>query len=123
MSNQLEDLFLSQLMFQRELCLCGKVKAITNVNGIGKVDDLENYKYHLIAMSEEFGELVKSDKRWKNLRNNHYDRQNKLEELSDVLITFINMCIYSGFSYNDIYDSTIKKINKNKKRLLEEVKK
>ena len=119
MNNNLSELFIAQIMFQKKLCLSGKVNA--NVNDIGEEDDIDNYKYHLIAMSEEFGELVKSDKRWKNLRNNHYNKENKLEELSDVLITFINLCIFSGFSVNDIYNSTYNKIKENGKRLLEEI--
>lgn len=115
MNNQLKELFDKQIDFQKQLCLTGKVNA--EYDTIGTKDDLDNYKYHLLAMTEELGELVKSDKRWKNLRNKHYDKINKMEELADVFITLINLCIYSGVSYHQLFVATDNKMSINLERI------
>jgi NTP pyrophosphatase (non-canonical NTP hydrolase) len=105
--NSLEELFERQISFQQHLGKCdGEPK-----------DDIENYKYHLIAMQEEMGEVLASDKRWKTHRNEAYDELNKKEELADVLITFMNLCIFSGFDIETLLEVTSDKIDSNFKRL------
>jgi len=76
-------------------------------------DDIIWSSYHMQALMEEVGEVLKADKRWKTHRNSHYDPQNKLEEIADVIITTINIALFSGFSGKDVYTAIIKKINKN----------
>lgn len=81
------------------------------------IDDVSLMSYHLIALLEESGELVKSDKRWKNFRNTHFDKDNKLEEVADCIITLFNICAFSGITPSDLEDALYKKIENNNKRL------
>ena len=70
----------------------------------------------LKMMLEEIGELVKSDKRWKNFRNNKFDRDNKLEELCDCFITLMNITMFSGFSCEEVEEAVANKIDENYER-------
>lgn len=81
------------------------------------VDNVQAAKYHMLALMEEVGELVKSDKRWKNFRNTHYDKDNKLEEISDCFITLLNVCLYSGISDEELIDAIFKKMMHNNERV------
>jgi NTP pyrophosphatase (non-canonical NTP hydrolase) len=81
------------------------------------VDSLTNYSYHVQAMVEEMGELMKADKRWKTHRNVVYDPLNKLEEISDVIITIINIALYSGFNYQEVGQAVLEKIEENELKL------
>lgn len=82
------------------------------------VDNIEACKYHMLALLEEAGELVKSDKRWKNYRNKKYDKVNKLEELADCFITLTNIALFSGITYDELTKAIFDKIDKNNKRLI-----
>lgn len=114
MSKSFEDFFNDQVDFQKKL-----------INNIGygveikKIpeDNVELSKYHMLALMEETGELVKSDKRWKNYRNTHFDKDNKLEELSDCFITLFNIAMYSGISAEELELALDKKIAENMKRI------
>lgn len=79
-------------------------------------DDVMVSSYHMLAMLEEIGELVKSDKRWKNFRNNKFDRDNKLEELCDCFITLMNIAMFSGFSGEEVEEAVANKIDENYER-------
>lgn len=81
------------------------------------IDNVSIAKYHMLALMEEVGELVKSDKRWKNFRNTHYDKDNKLEEISDCFITLLNICLYSGISSEELADAIVKKMMHNDERI------
>jgi NTP pyrophosphatase (non-canonical NTP hydrolase) len=81
------------------------------------IDDLQNYSYHVQAMVEELGELMKADKRWKTHRNVAYDPQNKLEEIADCFITLINISLYSGFSCTQVGQAIFQKIRENMDKL------
>lgn len=76
-------------------------------------DSKEWFMYHVCAMVEEMGEVMKSDKRWKSHRNKAYNRDEKLEELADVFITAMNMCIFSGFSGDTVANAIKRKIENN----------
>ena len=76
-------------------------------------DDLKAFSYHIQAMVEELGELMKSDKRWKTHRNAHYDPINKLEELADVFVTSLNLALFSGFNSQTVYKAISDKIIEN----------
>jgi NTP pyrophosphatase (non-canonical NTP hydrolase) len=79
-------------------------------------DDVKWFSYHIQAMVEELGELMKSDKRWKNIRNERYDKEEKLDELSDCFITLMNIAMYSGFYPSQVQEAIYNKIEKNFKR-------
>jgi len=80
-------------------------------------DDITWSSYHIQGLMEEVGEVLKADKRWKTHRNCNYDPDNKLEEIADVMISAINIALFSGFTGSDVYTAIIKKINKNLGRL------
>lgn len=107
-----ESLYNLQLQFQQKL---NKLKLNKNLEG--PIDDNEQFCYHMIAMVEELGEVLSADKRWKMYRNTKHDQENKKEELSDVLITVLNLFIYSGISEEQMYEMVRNKINENIRRI------
>ena len=80
-------------------------------------DNVGLFTYHVSAMVEEMGEVMKADKRWKTHRNTAYNPEEKLDELADVFITAMNLAIYSGFSSHDIENAILNKIKINNERL------
>ena len=116
MSKTFENLFNQQVGFQKKVV--EKFGYGVEVKQIPE-DNIEVAKYHMLAMMEEVGELVKSDKRWKNYRNKHFDKENKLEELSDCFITLFNVAMFSGISAEDLEKALTAKIEENKKRIRE----
>ena len=83
-------------------------------------DCLKYFCYHIQAMVEELGEVMKADKRWKTHRNIRYVPQEKLDELADVFITAINLAIFSGISEEELYNGIQSKINENNQRWIKE---
>lgn len=80
-------------------------------------DNLTQFSYHVQAMVEELGEVMKADKRWKTHRNERYVPEEKLDEIADVFITAMNIAIHSGFAAFEIEQAISKKIDENYKRL------
>lgn len=78
------------------------------------------FEYHCLAMLEEMGEVLKADKRWKTHRNIRYDKDEKLDELADVYITLMNICIHSDVSMDQLLDAVSKKQLRNFRRLSED---
>lgn len=109
--NTLDKLFKKQIEFQRD---------ITNMQ-ILPADSTQWYSYHMLAMVEELGEVLKADKRWKTHRNARYVPKEKLEEIADIFITVLNICIFSGINCEDLFTATSDKINKNVERLNQSV--
>lgn len=109
-------LFEKQVMFQK------KVQYIDGkVNG-AKVDDIpcdspSKFIYHMSAMQEELGEVLKADKRWKTHRNSTFVKDEKLDEIADVFITAMNIAMWSGFDHKQIYDAILNKIAVNHARI------
>ena len=116
MSKLFTDFFNDQVAFQKEVN--EKFGYNAKVENIPE-DNVDVAKYHMLALMEETGELVKSDKRWKNYRNTHYDKSNKLEELSDCFITLFNIAMYSGISDEELELALTKKMDENIKRIRE----
>ena len=116
MSKSFADFFNDQVTFQKEVN--EKFGYNAKVENIPE-DNIEVAKYHMLALMEETGELVKSDKRWKNYRNTHYDKSNKLGELSDGFITLFNVAMYSGISVEELELALTKKMDENIKRIRE----
>lgn len=116
MNKSFADFFNDQVAFQKEVNK--KFGYNVKVENIPE-DNVDVVKYHMLALMEETGELLKSDKRWKNYRNTHYDKSNKLEELSDCFITLFNVAMYSGISAEELELALTKKIDENVKRIRE----
>lgn len=106
------ELFSKQVEFQHEL-----LKKKTGEEVVLPIDSVDWFSYHVQAMVEELGEVLKADKRWKTHRNERYVKDEKLDEMADVFITAMNMCIYSDFDYDDIMEAVARKIEENSKRL------
>lgn len=73
--------------------------------------------YHVQQLISEIGEVLSSDKRWKNYRNDFVDMDNKKEEIADCFIALMNIAIYSGMSADELYNIILFKINENFKRI------
>lgn len=65
--------------------------------------------YHVQQLVSEIGEVLEADKRWKNFRNEHYDKYAKLDEIVDCFIVMMNVAMFSGFDASDVYDAIVKK--------------
>lgn len=106
-TQQLTSLFVYQEEFQKKL-------GYDNL----PVDDPNMMKQHMLGLVGEIGEVLQADQRWKdNDRNTYYVRNEKLMEIADCLIYLINVCLYSNASADELYNATVKKIDKNFKRL------
>jgi NTP pyrophosphatase (non-canonical NTP hydrolase) len=81
------------------------------------VDDTKLMSYHVLQLMSEIGELLDSDKRWKNFRNVKFEKDEKLMELADCFIVLMNVCMFSGFSDEDIVQAIADKIVTVKKRI------
>ncbi len=106
-NGRFKELFDKQIKFQQQ---------VTNDHFIPQ-DSIKWASYHMLALSEEVGELLKSDKRWKTHRNSHFNPENKLEELADCLITLMNVAMFSTFDSNDLLKAVNKKQNSNFEKL------
>ena len=71
----------------------------------GPKDSVEDFHYSITALVSEIGEVLSADKRWKNARNVHYDRKEKLFELVDCMAFLINAIQYSGFTAEEFYEA------------------
>ena len=116
MNKSFADFFNDQVVFQKEVN--EKFGYNAKVENIPE-DNVDVAKYHMLALMGETGELVKSDKRWKNYRNAYYDKHNKLEELSDCIITLFNVAMFSGISGKELAEALETKMNENYNRIRE----
>ena len=87
------------------------------------IDDIRLASYHIQQLMSEVGELLDADKRWKNFRNEKYDKDAKLDELVDCYIELFNISMFSGFSAEDVYSAILKKLGVIKSRIDKEAKK
>lgn len=105
-TNNFAQSFDNQIHFQ---------EAITGAKCPG--DNLKQFSYHVQAMVEELGEVMKADKRWKTHRNERFEPAEKLDEIADVFITAMNIAIHSGFTAETIEQAIAHKIEENYERL------
>lgn len=87
------------------------------------IDDVRLASYHIQQLMSEVGELLDADKRWKNFRNEKYDKDAKLDELVDCYIELFNISMFSGFSAEDVYNAILKKLGVIKSRIDKEARK
>ena len=103
MINSFKKLFDSQVKFQ---------KLVTGEDNLPR-DNTHGFSYHIQAMVEEMGEVMKADKRWKTHRNTRYVPEEKLDEIADVFITAMNIAIHSGFTASQVEEAICLKITDN----------
>lgn len=80
-------------------------------------DSVEDFKYSVLALISELGEVLDADRRWKNIRGKAVSFEEKKEELCDCMAFMINMILYSGISAELFCDEFIKKNKKNFERI------
>ena len=95
----------------------GFVSVPENVYVSMPADSPTMFSYQLQGEISELGEVLEADKRWKNMRNGHYDRDQKLEELADCFIYLMNMCMWSGYSFSDIERAVAGKVQTVRDRI------
>lgn len=82
------------------------------------VDEPKLASYHIQQLMSEIGEVLDADKRWKNFRNDKYDKKSKLEELADCFIVLMNICMFSGISAEDLEKAIADKENTIMRRII-----
>lgn len=82
------------------------------------VDEPKLASYHIQQLVSEIGEVLDADKRWKNFRNDKYDKNSKLEELADCFIVLMNICMFSGISAEDLEKAIADKENTIMRRII-----
>lgn len=113
-----EDLYKSQMENQNELLSKGSYDKFTSEK-IESVpyDDPRLCSYHVQQLVSEIGEVLESDKRWKNYRNDKFDKEGKLDEIADCFIVTMNVAMYSGFSGEEVAEAIERKIEEVKRRI------
>ena len=81
------------------------------------VDDVKLMSYHVQQLMSEIGEVLNADKRWKNFRNQEYNKDEKLEEIADCFIVLMNIAMFSGFDGDQLADAIKEKIFEVSKRI------
>lgn len=124
MSKTLTDLFVQQAGNQQEMLKNGMYdKFVDNGYQICEtglpVDRPMLASYHVQQLVSEIGEVLDADKRWKNFRNEKYDKDAKAEELADCFIVLMNICMFSGLSGEDMEQAISSKIDKVSARISE----
>lgn len=124
MSKTLSDMFVQQACNQQEMLKNGMYdKFVDNGYQVGEtglpVDRPMLASYHVQQLISEIGEVLDADKRWKNFRNEKYDKNAKAEELADCFIVLMNICMFSGLSGEDMEHAIISKIDEVSARISE----
>ena len=107
-----KELFDKQLVNQDKMLHDGKYndyKLDTTITV--PVDDVKLASYHVQQLMSEIGEVLDADKRWKNFRNNKYDRDAKVEDLADCFIVLMNIAMFSGVDAKEFVDAINQKLD------------
>lgn len=107
-----EELFDSQARNQDLLIKKGSYEGFTSKEiECVPVDDPRLCSYHVQQLVSEIGEVLEADKRWKNFRNERFDKEAKLDEIADCFIVAMNVSMFSGFSGEEIANAIKRKID------------
>ena len=122
MNKTFADMFNKQAENQREMINAGTYAGVADVEYGCElpIDNTRMASYHVQQLVSEIGEVLSSDKRWKNMRNNHNCPENKLEEIADCIIVGMNIAMYSGFTGEQLEEAIFKKIDTVADRVAEE---
>ena len=95
-----------------------------DVKNIGALpaDNISLSSYHIQQLMSEIGEVLEADKRWKNIRNDKYDYNHKLEEIADCFIVLMNVAIFSGANADELESTIINKLKIVNARFKETIK-
>ena len=115
----LEKLYNAQLLNQRLLFIKGAYDNFKqDATKAVPCDDVSLSSYHIQQLMSEIGEVLECDKRWKNYRNDKFDKDAKLEELADCFIELLNIAMFSNFSANELSQAIENKIEIVKGRII-----
>lgn len=101
----MKELFNKQIKFQQSLT--GQTLP---------TDNRHDFRDQICLMTEELGELAKTDKRWRKEKST--PSGNKIEEIADVFIVAMNLAMYSGYNYDDVVKAINDKMAKNSARYI-----
>lgn len=73
-------------------------------------DSVSLSSYHIQQLVSEIGEILDADKRWKNFRNEEYDKVAKVEEIADCFIVLMNVAMFSGIDGDELADTISMKL-------------
>ena len=110
-------LFEMQKRNQRTMMAKGLYEGFICENEKIPCDNIKVMSYHVMQLMSEIGELLESDKRWKNFRRDKFEKDEKLKELADCYIVLMNVTMFSGFSAEDIVQAIADKIEEVKDRI------
>ena len=79
--------------------------------------------YNILHLTSEVSEILQADKRWKSIRKDHVDMQNKAEEIADCFICLFNVAIWSGIDAQDLLGAIVNKAQIYSERIEDEVRK
>lgn len=113
-----EDLFNHQKANQSKMLQDGMYDAFKSEGTTTiPVDDVKLMSYHVQQLMSEIGEVLDADKRWKNFRNQKYDKNAKLEEIADCFIVMMNITMFSGFDGAQLIEAIGNKLNEVSERI------
>ena len=109
MNKGLDSLFERQGEIQREMHKQGMYTGFVSselsdeiaMTGL-PIDSPTLSSYHIQHLISEIGEVLDADKRWKNFRNEKYDKAAKVDELADCFIVLMNICMYSDINAGEL---------------------
>lgn len=113
---KLQNLYKMQVEFQKQILEKQAKETGKPVIALPQ-DDISWFSYHIQAMVEELGEVMKADKRWKTHRNDRFEFDEKVDEIVDVFITVMNIAIFSGISGDQLVNEIVAKIQENTLKL------
>lgn len=124
MSKSLEELFEVQGENQRQMFKNGmydgfvspEVSDEITLSGL-PIDSPSLSSYHIQHLMSEIGEVLDADKRWKNFRNEKYDKDAKVDELADCFIVLMNICMFSDIDANEFEAAVLSKLETVKNRI------
>ena len=124
MSKGLDSLFERQGEIQREMHKQGMYAGFVSqelsdeiaMTGL-PIDSPTLSSYHVQHLISEIGEVLDADKRWKNFRNEKYDKAAKVDELADCFIVLMNICMYSDINAGELELAIMDKQNTVKDRV------
>ena len=112
-----EEIYKKQMQNQNRMLALGLYE---NENAVEvPFDNVKISSYHIQQLISEIGEVLSADKRWKNFRNEKYDKENKLEEIADCFIVLMNIAMFSGISYDILIEKLNEKVEILKERTSE----
>lgn len=77
--------------------------------------------YNVLHLTTEVSEVLQSDKRWKSIRKDFVDNENKIEEIADCFICLFNVAIWSGIGADELLGAILNKSVIYTERIKDEV--